>query len=507
VSEKSSFGESLRAAAIIGGGEGITYVIGMVRTKVVALLLGPSGVGLIALYLAYMGLLQTISGLGIASSGVREVAEANSTNDPEKIAARVKTLRRACWLTGMLGLCLAVAVAAPASRWLGSAESSTFEFALLGFAVLLQAVLGGQLSLLQGTRRLADLTRIKVYGVCATTVLAIVAYSFFGRNAIVPVLIASVLVQLALSWFFSRRVSLVRVTQTWRQTAADSQQLIGLGFSFMWSALLGAGTTSLLGFLVVRELGVEANGMYSAAWMLSGLFAGFILGAMGTDFYPRLTAVQSNHGKVNRLVNEQTEIAILLALPGLLGTLAFAPLLIQLFYSAKFLPAAQLLPWFVVGVFGQVVTWPLGYILIAKGAKKLYALTETLNHGIRFLASVSLLNFIGLKGLALAVPLSYVFCAAIMLPIVNRLVGFAWNGTSVRLLLVSLFFVAAGFAANRLLEPSYGFIVGSLLTAATALISARGLSRRLGEGHKLVKMLLTLPGGRLVAGLGWEARS
>jgi len=500
-SAQSSYAESLRAAAIIGGGEGITYIIGLVRTKVVALLLGPSGFGLIALYLGYMQLVQTISGLGIASSGVREVAQANSVKDPEKIAAKVKTLRRACWFTGGLGFVLALAVSTPASTWLGSADSKAIDFALLGFAVLFQAVLGGQMSLLQGTRRLADLTRIKVYGVCSTTVLAIVAYGLFGRSAIVPVLIATALVQLLISWIFARRVPLIRVDQTWKQTASNSRQLVGLGLSFMWSALLGAGTTSLLGFLVVRELGVEANGMYSAAWMLSGLFAGFILGAMGTDFYPRLTAVQADHDKVKRLVNEQTEIGILLALPGLVGTLTLAPWVVQLFYSSEFLPAAQLLPWFVLGVFGQVITWPLGYILMAKSAKGLYAITETLGHGSRFLVSIGLLKLSGLIGLAIAAPIAYLLYAVMMLPITHRLVGFAWSGQTLRLLVTSLSVVALGFVANRMLEPFVALAVGLLVTAVSVLISARGLAARLGETHKLVRMMLALPGGRVAVGL------
>lgn len=501
MSEKSSYGESLRAAAIIGGGEGITYIIGLVRTKVVALLLGPSGVGLIALYLGYMQLVQTISGLGIASSGVREVALANSANDPKKIAARVKTLRRVCWFTGALGLAVALVVSTPASRWLGNADSKAIDFALLGFAVFFQAVLGGQLSLLQGTRRLADLTSSKVYGVCATTVLAIVAYSLFGWGAIVPVLIATVLVQLSISWLFVRRVPLIRVDQTWRQTASDSRQLVGLGLSFMWSALLGAGTSSLLGFLVVRELGVEANGMYSAAWMLSGLFAGFILGAMGTDFYPRLTAVQADHDKVRRLVNEQTEIGILLALPGLLGTLALAPLVVQVIYSREFLPAADLLPLFVLGVFGQVVTWPLGYILMAKGAKGLYTFTETVSNVVRLVLSLALLSYMGLKGLAMAMPILYVLVALLMLPVVHKCAGFKWSAATVRMLAWSALLIAAAFTVNLMLGPTYAPICGVALTLVSGLCCMRGLTSRLGGEHKVVRFLLKMPGGRFACGL------
>lgn len=36
---------------------------------------------------------------------------------------------------------------------------------------------------------------------------------------------------------------------------------------------------------------LDAAEIYQAALALSGLFAGFVLGAMGTDFYPRLTSM------------------------------------------------------------------------------------------------------------------------------------------------------------------------------------------------------------------------
>lgn len=477
----STYREALRATSIIGGAEGMTYLMGLIRTKAVALLLGPSGVGLIALYTNYMQYLQTLAGLGLASSGVRQVAEAVGSGDGAKVALTVQTLRRACWCTGFFAVVLAVALARPASQWsLGSTENAA-AFALLGVAGFLQILAGGQAAVLQGFRRIGDLARIKVYAVAATTVVAVGVYYFLGEGGILPVLICAAVIQLFVTWIFSRRIGLEKVRLGWAETWRRSRELAALGLGFTYAALISGGVTTFLGFLVVRQLGVEANGMYGAAWMLSGLFAGFVLGAMGTDFFPRLTAVQSDHDRMRRVVNEQTEVGIFLALPGLLATLAFAPWVIKVLYSAQFLPAAELLPWFVLGVFGQVITWPLGFILMAKGAKGLYALTETLANAVRLVLSWFLLQVWGLPGLAVAVPLGYVFYALLMLPVTHRLVGHRWSREVGKLLAWSALLVTAGFAANRLLPPVAAVLCGTAVAIAGSVFSLRGLAVRVGK--------------------------
>ena len=128
--------------------------------------------------------------------------------------------------------------------------------------------------------------------------------------------------------------------------------------------------------IITRKVGLDAAGFYQAAWTLGGLYVGFILQAMGADFYPRLTGVASDNTQCNRLVNEQTLISLLLAGPGVLATLTFAPVVIALFYSAKFTAAVGILRWICLGMTLRVITWPMGFIIVAKGEKKLFFLTE-----------------------------------------------------------------------------------------------------------------------------------
>ena len=112
--------------------------------------------------------------------------------------------------------------------------------------------------------------------------------------------------------------------------------------------------------MVIRMASLEAAGYYQAAWTLGGLYVGFILQAMGTDFYPRLTAVAQDNDLCNRLVNEQTHISLLLAGPGVLATLVFTPFITTLFYSSDFHAAVEVLRWICLGTALRVITWPMG---------------------------------------------------------------------------------------------------------------------------------------------------
>jgi PST family polysaccharide transporter len=498
--EKNSYGQILRSSSIVGGAQAANYVIGLLRVKIVAVLLGPSGVGLIGLYTSAIGLVGTVSGLGVGSSAVREIVRANAKGDPEEIARTVIVLRRVCWATGLLGWALAVVFREPISiAMTGSAEHGA-AVALLGATLLLGAVSSGQLALLQGLRRIGDLARANVTGALAGSIVTIVIYFALGEAGVVPALIAAALVTLACSCWFARRVAFTPASIGWRETWRGFRGLVGLGLAFMWGGVLGAGLDMLTRAIIARRFGVEGAGMYQAAWALSGVFANFVLSAMGADFYPRLTTVIGDREKAARAVNEQTEIGVLLALPGLLAALVFAPLAIRLLYAPQFLPAADLLPWMALGVFGQVVSWPLGFVQLALGASRWFAATETIFVGLQAMMMYWLVERCGIVGAAYAFAAIYALYVAAMLGATRFLIGFSWSSEARRLILTSAAFVAAAFAARSFSSDLASLTLGAAVALAGALFSLHGLAGRLGGGHPLVKWARMAPGGQLLLG-------
>src|SRR5208282_5653683 len=326
----------LKSSALIGGSSVLRIAVGIVRTKALALMLGPVGVGLLGLYDSIATLAQTIAGMGINGSGVRQIAAAVGTGDSGQIARTVTTLRRVALLLGAMGALLLVIFRGPVSQFSFDDGQHAGAIALLSLAVLLGAVSAGQIALVQGMRRIADLALSNVLGAFYGSVFGVlIVWLYWRRGAaeagVVPSLLAVAALAMVMSWWYSRKIRVEPVRMRVAEIAGEAAGLLKLGVVFMASGLMTMGVGYLVRIVVARKLGLQEAGYYQAAWTLGGLYVGIILQAMAADFFPRLTAVANNHAECNRLVNEQAEVGLLLAGPGILGTLTFAPLVIDLF--------------------------------------------------------------------------------------------------------------------------------------------------------------------------------
>jgi O-antigen/teichoic acid export membrane protein len=125
-------------------------------------------------------------------------------------------------------------------------------------------------------------------------------------------------------------------------------------------------------------MNIDSVGYFQTCWVISTLYLGIILNAMLADFFPRLTEVNSNNLVCNRLINEQLEIAFLVASPIIVGIIAFSKFIIILLYSAKFTIAVPVLQWMIAGTFFTIISWPLGVLFLAKNKGVFSFITESI---------------------------------------------------------------------------------------------------------------------------------
>ena len=264
------------------------------------------------------------------------------------------------------------------------------------------------------------------------------------------------------SWWYARKIKVERVLLTLRQIDGGGLRIAeaGGGFHGERADHHGVGLSRECASWCCTSLAWPRPDYYPAAWTLGGYYVGFILQAMGADFYPRLTAVANDNTECNRLVNEQAEVGLLFAGPGVIATLTFAPLVIQLFYSAAFSPAVEILRWICLGMLLRVASWPMAYMLVAKGERKLYFWSELLS-GVLSVGLVWIgLVFFGLTGAGMAFFALYVVYWTGIYLVVRRVSGFRWSSANRQLALLILPTVAAVFASWYLLPRSGAMVLG-----------------------------------------------
>lgn len=474
--EKGSYGEILKSSAVIGGAQAINLGIGIARTKAMAMLLGPAGFGLAGLYNSIVDLTHSVAGLGVNSSGVRQIAEAVGSNDEDRIHLTIAVLRRTSLVLGVCGSLLLALFSRQVSQLTFGTKSHWFAICILSLAVFCKLVSGGQTALIQGMRRIADLAKIDILGAAFGAAIGIVLVYFFREKGIVPYLVAVAAMTIVTSWWYSRKVRVRAPRVQVSDLGAEAAALLKLGFAFMVSSMMTLGVAYGVRILVLHKIGLQATGLYQSAWTLGGMYVAFILQAMGADFYPRLTGKIQNHEIANRLVNEQTTVGLLLAGPGVVATLTFASVCVAVLYSSKFAGSVPILRWMCLGATLQVISWPMGFIIVAKGKQGLFLFSEIAWAVVSLILAWAGLRYFGVAGTGMAFFGSYVFHAFMSYAIARHLTGLRWSRESTSTVALFLSIIAVVFCAPYFLPGTIAAILGVVAFVVTGAYSVRALT-------------------------------
>jgi antigen flippase len=487
--KNASYGRILTSNYLIGGSQAIGLLLGLIRVKLGAILIGAEGIGLHAMLQGLLSVGSTICGLGLQQSGAREIARAFATDNRIELSRAVKLIRRIAWLSGGLGLASAVCFAAQISELNFGTSDQKWQIVLIGVAVLIGNITISENVAILGTRQISKVARIGIWSGLLGTATTVACYLWLGVNGVAPALVVSAIVNWLLNRFGSRSIPLEPVSTTWAETKSQTAQLLKLGVAVAISGILSTLTIHLIRLMVLEHQGLIGVGLYSAAFAISGMFVGILLSAMGTDLLPALSASSNNFRRMNELLNQQTEIILLLAFPGLMCTLLFAPFLLTLFYSNEFAAAEPMLTWLIIGCFARVLSWPLGYAILAQSKGTQYLLIETSLNAIHLGAVWTGLSFSGLTSVAIAFAIVNLLYAAVMLLTARHTNGFSWS-PSIKFHLAWMCLTGAiSFQVASILPNPSSIIFGCTAIGLTSLICLHQIANLVDKNHRLNRIL------------------
>ena len=464
----------LKFTGLFGGVQGLNVLIGLVRNKFVALLLGPGGMGLVSLFNTTVQLISQATHLGISFSAVRHISEYYDAENTEKVAHYVKVVRGWCLLTALVGMLVCVVLGPFLSSATFSWGDHTLHFVLLAPAIGMIAITGGETAILKGQRKLGALALVQIVAALASLVISIPIYYFFWQAGIVPVIVLMAFVTMCATLWFSLRLFPLQFGGTYG-ILGEGMEMVRLGVAYTLAAVIGTASELLIRSYLNVVGDLDVLGLYNAGYMLTITYAGMVFSAMETDYYPRLSAVQHDIRATNETVNRQMEVSLLLVSPMLAALIIALPVVVPLLFSQEFLPVVGMAQVAALAMYMKVLTLPVAYITLARGYSLSYLFLET----SYFVAFVILIFFgyryWGLFGTGVAITLAHVFEFLLVNAYAYKKYGYRSSATVYGYAIVQ---GALGLLAYILTLVADGYLywaVGALIVMLSGLLSLKAL--------------------------------
>lgn len=475
----SSYRSIFKATSLFGGVQVYQILIQIIKSKFVAVLLGPAGVGIMGLYQSGLQLVQQISSMGLAQSAVRDVSEANGSNDTARIAKTITVVRKLVWITGLLGLLIVACCSPLLSKASFGNYDYTIPFIILSVTLLIDQLSAGQKVVLQGTRRLKDLAKCTAFGVTFGLITSVPLYYWLGIDGIVPTLILNSACSLVLSWFYSRKIRIEKVTLTPRQTLAQGKQMLVMGISMSLSGIFASIVSYAIRGFIQGNGGVEQVGLFQAGFVIMTTYVGMVMNAIGTDYYPRLAAINTDNEKCREAVSQQGEIGTMILAPMLTCCLVFMPIVLRILYSDSFLSANSYISWACLGMMMRLGAWIISYLFVAKGESKLFLKLELSANIYYLIFSLIGYHLGGLTGLGIAFALEYVIYFIQCYLIAKNRYGFKFSNSFIKCYGIQLLLVAVCLAIVLVFDGWLKYTMGCAMIAISCFLGLKGLSQRL----------------------------
>lgn len=478
-SEVKDIRNILKSTSIIGGARIITLLIKVIRTKFVALFLGTYGVGLVGLYQSIIDMIRIITGLGINSSGVKEISSSSYTDLPQTAL----TLKVWSIVTGFLGMLIMCMFANLISHTTFGTGEYKINIIVLSICILFTTLSESQTALLQGLRKISFMAQSSILGALLGLIIVVPIYAIWKTDGILYAMIISSIISLLVSNFYVRKINIPKIKLNIMNCFTTGYGLIKLGVFMSLSSLLTSITFYILKSHISSCLSINAVGIFQAAWTITNSYVLILLNSIATDFYPALSSVSHDNNKMNVMINQQTQLSVIIGTPMLILMIVFMPIIMRLLYTTSFTNSVPLASLFILGTFFKFVSWPICFVFPVKDRGVIILFTEVLWNVTILIITFLLWSRYELLAVGIAYIIAYVVYTLIAL-IINKRLCFKFSLKTSRIVIFSLISILFVYVIINVNIINFKYIIVAISTIFILMVYLK-IFLKLVDGNEL----------------------
>lgn len=479
--DRNSYTGIIKAITLFGGVKIFQILVSIIRSKVIAVLIGPVGMGIESLLISTTNLVSSITGCGLQTSGVRTISQSYASNDENKIIKTVSVLRKIVWMTGILGTILTFVFSEYLSRLAFGNEENTTTFQIIAIIILFNQINVGQTVLLQGTFHYKHLAKSSLLGNAMALLLTFPLYFFFKSNGIVPAIIISSAITLFYSWFYSKKITLKKVKFSLKDSYSEGKEMIVLGFVIAAVGLISQLSGYLMNIIISHIGSVADVGLYSAGYKIANTYVFLVLSSMSTDYVPRLSAVSSNNIILSDVINKQAVLLTSLIIPLIITFIVLIKEIVVLLYSTEFLPIVGMIELIMFGMLFRALSWVISYAFIAKGSSKVFFLNELIVSVVYLGLSFYGYIWLSYTGLGVAFIVTYVIYTLLLVILSYKQFNFKFSTQFFKVLIPQLITCLICIVLLKIIGYSFlRYLVGIALLLVSVYLSYTTFDKLIG---------------------------
>lgn len=403
----TSYKSILKATSIFGGLQVIQIVSSIIKSKFIAINLGPAGIGISGILQSTIAFVTVIISLGITSSSVRSLAFYNTSNQIPKINLIKSALIIISILGGFIGFLLILVNSSTLSVYTLNNIKFNYLFIVISSAIIFDQLSKAQTTIFQGLNQKKKLVFSGVISSIIGLIFSLALVFKFKIDGLAYSVLVSSIISFVVTSYISGNLIDYSNKDSLSNIFGQGVELIKIGFFIGLNSAITIGAGYLLKLIISKNGSISELGYFSAGYSMIHVYVGVIFSAMSLDFYPRLSSVSLEPIKSKNLVNSQIEISLILIGPLIVFFTLFSPYFIELLYSVEFLPVVNFAVIMGIGMLSKTLSWPISFILLAREKSQIFFLNELIYNIYTLCLNYYLYINFGLIGLGFSFLISY----------------------------------------------------------------------------------------------------
>jgi len=395
----------------------IKLITSYVTVKVVASIIGPSGVALVGQLQNFTSIFTTVGAGGINNGVVKYVSEYK--DDKTNLQKYLRNgFKLTAYFSGISSFFLII-LSTYFSRWVLFEEKYNYLFILFGVNLMLLSFNNFFLSVLNGFKEFKKFVIINIFTNIISLIFTIALVWLYDlKGALIALVTYQGFVLLITLYYLKRKTWFSK--QLW---GSWDKQIVKKFFSYTLMALVTAMTLPVSQLLIrgyiIKEYSITDAGFWEGINKISAMYLMFITTSFSVYYLPKLAEITDNNILRKEIIKTYRIITPLIFVT-LLMIYFLKDLVINILFTKEFYPMKELFLWQLIGDFFKIMSWLLAFVMVAKSMTKLYIITEILFAISLVLLSYYFINRSGILGSTQSYCINYFLYFIVMLGVFGK---------------------------------------------------------------------------------------